>query len=101
MINYLERGQNNKKQLKSLYSYSFKRYGKTYTTKKDVDDQDNPEMILQQRIEIEDLEARRKAEENSNRPPEVLELSPEEKMKLNLKKVKGDKSKESGEMLVH
>ena len=101
MINYLERGQNNKKQLKSLYSYSFKRYGKTYTTKKDVDDQDNPEMILQQRIEIENLEARRKAEENSNRPPEVLELSPEEKMKLNLKKVKGDKSKESGEMLVH
>ena len=101
MINYLERGQNNKKQLKSLYSYSFKRYGKTYTTKKDVDDQDNPEMILQQRIEIEDMEARRKAEENSNRPAEVLELSSEEKMKLNLKKVKGDKSKESGEMLVH
>jgi hypothetical protein len=101
MINYLERGQNNKKQLKSLYAYSFKRYGKTYTTRKDIDDQDNPEMILQQKIEIEDIEARRKAEENSNRPPEVLELSSEEKMKLNLKKVKGDKSKESGEMLVH
>ena len=101
MINYLERGQNTKKQLKSLYTYSFKRYGKTYTTRKDVDEQDNPEIILQKKIEIENLEARRKAEENSNRPQEILELSLEEKMKVNLKKVKQDKSKESEEMLVH
>jgi hypothetical protein len=101
MIYYLERGQNTKKQLKALYTYSFKRYGKTYTTRKDVDEQDNPEIILQRKIEIEEIEARKSAEENSNRPPLVPELTNEEKMKINLRKVKQDKTKESGEMLVH
>ena len=101
MIYYLERGQNTKKHLKILYTYSFKRYGKTYTTRKDVDDQDNPEIILQRGIEIEERENKRNAELISNRPPEAPVLSPEEKINSYLKKAKQDKSKEAEDMVVH
>jgi hypothetical protein len=101
MIYYLERGQNTKKQLKTLYTYSFKRYGKTYTTRQDVDEQDNPEIILQRRIELEEKENRKNAEANSSRPPVAPELTAEEKMNLNLRKVKKEAPKEAGDMTVH
>jgi hypothetical protein len=101
MIYYLERGQNTKKQLKTLYTYSFKRYGKTYTTRQDVDEQDNPEIILQRRIELEEKENRKNAEANSNRPTVEPELTSEEKMNMNLKKVKKEAPKEAGDMTVH
>ena len=101
MIYYLERGQNTKKQLKILYTYSFKRYGKTYTTRKDVDAQDNPEIILQRGIEIEERENKRNAELISNKPAEAPVLSPEEKINSYLKKAKQDKSKEAEDMVVH
>jgi hypothetical protein len=101
MIYYLERGQNTKKQLKTLYTYSFKRYGKTYTTRQDVDEQDNPEIILQRKIELEEKENRKNAEANSNRPTVEPELTSEEKMNMNLKKVKKEAPKEAGDMTVH
>lgn len=101
MIYYLERGKNTKKQLKILYTYSFNRYGKTYTSRKDVDEHDNPELILQQGIEIEERENKARAEAASIRPVEEPVLSAEEKMKLKLKKAKQDKIKESADMTVH
>lgn len=101
MIYYLERGQNTKKQLKTLYTYSFKRYKKTYTTRKDVDEQDNPEIILQRNIEIEEKENRAKAEAASNKQPDAPELTPDEQMNLYLRKAKQDKSKEAADMTVH
>jgi hypothetical protein len=102
MIYYLERGQNTKKQLKTLYTYSFKRYGKTYTTRRDVDEQDNPEIILQRNIEIEALESKKNAEISSNKQPEAPELTADEKLKMNLKKAKQEKKgKEAADMTVH
>lgn len=101
MIYYLERGKNTKKQLRILYTYSFKRYGKTYTTRKDVDMSENPEIILQRGIEIEEKENKKNADAASNKPMEAPVLSPEENMKIKLKKAKQDKSKEAVDMTVH
>jgi hypothetical protein len=101
MIYYLERGKNTKKKLKILYTYSFKRYGKTYTTRKDVDMSENPELILQRGIELEEKENKKNADAASNKPLEAPVLTPEENMKLKLKKAKQDKSKEAGDMTVH
>jgi hypothetical protein len=101
MIYYLERGQNTKKQLKTLYTYSFKRYGKTYTSRMDADDQDNPEIILQRKIELEEKNLRKKAEANLLEKPSLPELTLEEKMRLNLKKAKKDKTHEAKDMTVH
>lgn len=101
MIYYLERGKNTKKQLKILYTYSFKRYKKTYTTRKDVDEQDNPELILQRGIEIEEKENKKNADAALNKPPQAPTLSPEENMKIKLKKAKQEKSKETADMTVH
>ncbi|MBA2403416.1 MAG: hypothetical protein H0V66_01485 [Bdellovibrionales bacterium] len=101
MIYYLERGQNTKKQLKTLYTYSFKRYKKTYTTRKDVDEQDNPEIILQRKIEIEEIENKKSAEAATIKGAEAPELTPDEKMNIYLKKAKREKTKETEDMIVH
>lgn len=101
MINYLERGLNTKQQLKALYTYSFKKYGKTFTTRRDLDEQDNPELVLQRKIEIEQKDKQKEAEASSIKIPQNPELTPEEKMNLYLKKAKEDKSKEKDDMTVH
>lgn len=101
MIYYLERGNNTKKQLKALYTYSFKKYGKTYTTRRDVDEQDNPEIVLQRNIEIEERENRKNAEANKGKVPEIPEMTPDEKMNQYLKKAKEEKTRESDDMTVH
>ena len=101
MIFYLERGQNTKKQLKAFHNYSFKRYRKTYTTRNDVDSQDNPEIILQRNIELEERQNKKNADVLSNQRPEMPELTSDEKMKLNLKKVKKEKAKEAEDMTIH
>lgn len=101
MINYLERGPNNKKQLKVFYTYSFKRYGKTFSSNKNVDEQDDPNLSLQRKIEIEEKENREAAEAFNNRPPEVQELTPDEKMNMYLKKAKEKKPAETDDIRVH
>lgn len=101
MITYLERGHNTKQQLKALYTYSFKRYGKTYTTRRDVDEQDNPELVLQRKIEIEQQDKQKAAEAAQVRLPEAPELTPDEKMNMYLKRAKEEKTKESQDMTVH
>jgi hypothetical protein len=101
MIYYLERGQNTKKQLQALYTYAFKKYGKTFTTRKDLGDGDDPDLALQRKIELEQRDERKAAEENKGKAPPVPELTPEEKMNLYLKKAKEDKSLKSDEMIVH
>lgn len=101
MIYYLERGKNTKKQLKILYTYSFSRYGKTYTSRRDVDPQDNPELIIQRGIELEEKENKKNADAELNKPPEPPVLNAEEKMKIKLKKAKQDKTKESPDMTIH
>ena len=101
MIYFLERGPESKKQLKVLYRYAFKRYGKTFTTRRDVDDLDDPDLALQKNIEIEERDQRRAAEESKNKIPEPPALTPDEKMNLYLKKAKEVPAKEVEEMTVH
>lgn len=101
MISYLERSHKNKKQLKPLYEYAFKRYGKTFTTRDDVEDETNPEIALQRKIELEQRDKRRAAEETSNKVAPPPELTPDEKMNMYLKKAKEETGKESSDMTVH
>lgn len=101
MIYYLERGQNSKKQLTTLYKYSFKKYGKTFTTRKDLEEQDDPELALQRNIELEERDRYKKAQESQLKAPAPAELSPDEKMNIYLKKAKEQKTKEAEEMTVH
>ena len=101
MIYYLERGQNSKKQLSTLYKYSFKKYGKTFTTRKDLDEQDDPELTLQRNIELEEKDNYKKAQESQLKVPESPALTPDEKMNIYLKKAKEQKAKEAEEMTVH
>jgi len=101
MIFYLERGPNAKKQLKALYRYAYKKYGKTYTTRKDIAEGDDPDLVLQRNIEIEQREALIKAQEEAKLPPPVKDLSPDEKMEMYLKKAKENKVKQKEEMTVH
>lgn len=100
MIFYLERGQNNKQQLKELYNYAFARYGKTFTNRLGTD-QDDPGLQLQQKIELEQAKLRLEAEKARAQPLPDPVLSPDEKMNLYLKRAKEDKIKNKKEMTIH
>jgi hypothetical protein len=101
MIYYLERGKDTKKQLKSIYKYSYKRYRKTFSSRKDVEETDDPEIALQRNIELAEKEATRKAESSKVVVPITPELGPDEKINEFLKKAKENKIKENEEMIVH
>ncbi|MFP5384535.1 MAG: hypothetical protein ACLGHN_00555 [Bacteriovoracia bacterium] len=101
MIFYLERGRNNKLQLKSLYEFSLKHYGKTFSTKKLFSEHDNPEIALQRKIEIEAIEKAQLAERSKVDTTESVDLTPDEKMNLYLKKAKESGPSEKTEMTIH
>lgn len=105
MINYLERSPYMGAQLRPLYSYSFRKYGKTFTAHK-LDqltlDQLDEELLLQQKIELEEVKRRKQVELEASKPLPVPELSNQETMDLNLKRVKEAGPKKSkSEMRVH
>jgi len=100
MIFYLEKGQQTRDQLRPIYEYAFKKYGKTFTTRNKVTDEDNPDLALEQKIEIEKRQNLLKAAEPpTNAAP--ISLTPEEKMNLYLKKAKEEGSKKNSEMNVY
>jgi len=101
MIFYLERGKNNKDQLKNLYEFAFKHYGKTFTTKDIFSEIEDPNLALQRRIEIEKIDKRREAESSEARSLGGQEMTDEEKQKLNLKKAKEDIEENSEELKVY
>ena len=101
MIYYLERGKDTKKQLKSIYKYSYKRYRKTFSSRKDVEETDDPEIALQRNIELAEKDAQRKAESSKVVVPVTPELAPDEKINEFLKKAKENKIKENEEMIIH
>jgi len=104
MIQYLERSPYMGAQLKPLYSYSFKKYGKTFTTQildPLVAGQLDEELLLQQRIELEELKNRKNIEKEAAKPIEAPELTNQEQMELNLRKAKDKGSKSDSEMRVH
>lgn len=101
MIFYLERGRSNNQQLKALYKYAFQKYGKTFTTRNILTESDDQDILLQRKIELEDIEKKYAAEKALTKTPELIEMSPEEKMKVHLKKAKEDGPTESEDMTVH
>jgi hypothetical protein len=62
---------------------------------------DDPEILLQRIIEIEQRDNLLKANEESKKPPVKKELTPDEKMEMYLKKAKEKKLDQSDEMIVH
>lgn len=99
MIQHLEKGEGNQRQLESLYSYAQDRYNETFTTKEidglELDDN----ILLQRNVE---LEKKKELEELKNKKVEVkeVELTPEEKMKLMLQKAKRNKRSKKNRMII-
>ncbi len=101
MIFYLERGRNRGLQLRPLYIFSMKHYGKTFTTKKIFNDHEDPNLVLQRKIEIENIEKAQVAVQAKAKLPVEPELTPDEKMNMYLKKAKEDGPAEKDDMTIH
>ncbi len=101
MIFYLERGRNRGLQLRPLYIFAMKHYGKTFTTKKIFNDHEDPNLVLQRKIEIENIEKAQAAIQAKSKLPDEPELTPDEKMNLYLKKAKEDGPSEKDDMTIH
>jgi hypothetical protein len=92
LIFYLERGKNNSAQLRPLYAYALKNFGQTFTTKDFFTGQDDPEIVLQRKIEIEKFLKANEAKKESGRVTPAPELGPDEKMNMYLKEAKEEKA---------
>jgi hypothetical protein len=102
MIFFLERGLKNQSQLKPLYAFGLKYFGKTFSTSKVFSDDENQDIALERKIEIEKKEKRTEAQLEKEKPPVEPELSPEEKMNLYLRKAKEEKLEtKKKDMIVH
>ncbi len=99
MIFYLERGRTNAIQLRALYKFALKQYGKTFTTRKIWSDHEDPNIALQRKIEIEEIEKKLSLEREA--PVPHAELTPDEKMNLYLKKVKEELPGKPEDMTIH
>lgn len=102
MVYYLERGRNNGEHLKKLYKFAFDMYGKTFTTLKEFSEDEDQNMALQRKIEIEAVDKKLEAQKAAKVKPTVPELTPEEKMNLYLRKAKEEGAKEPApDMTIH
>lgn len=101
MVFYLERGRNNSPQLRPLYAFALKYFGKTFTTKKIFSDHDDQNIVLQRKIEIEKIENAQAAAKEKEKAPVEVELTPDEKMNLYLRKAKEDGPLEKSDMTIH
>jgi hypothetical protein len=102
MVFFLERGVKTQPQLKPLYSFGLKHFGKTFSTRKVFSDEEDQEVALERKIEIEKIEKRKEAQVEKERPPVEPELTPEEKMNIYLRKAKEEKQQsEKKDMTVH
>jgi hypothetical protein len=101
IIFYLERGRNTGKQLKTMYKYALKKYGKTFTTRNIFTESDDPELALSRKIEIEEIESREKAKRAKIIVPEGENLTPEERMNMYLKKAKQSGPVQTKDMTIH
>lgn len=101
MIFYLERGRSNGQQLKPLYQYALGRYGKTYTIKNTFSSDEDPNLNLQRKIELEDNDAKKAAAGEKNNPVRGPELTPDERMHMYLKKAKESVPEKNKDMTIH
>lgn len=101
MIFYLERGRNRGLQLRPLYKFAMKHYGKTFTTRNIFNEHEDPNLVLQRKIEIENIEKTQAALREKEKTPVEAELTPDEKMNLYLKKAKEEGPIETKDMTIH
>lgn len=101
MIFYLERGRNNSTQLRPLYAFAVKNYGKSFTTKSIFSDTDDQEIALQRKIELEKIEKDQDAQREKEKTPERPDLTPDEKMNEFLKRAKEEGDTKSEDMVIH
>ncbi len=101
MIENLEKGNKNQRQLENLYRYALDRYGKTFT-RKEVDNLDvNDEVLLNRKVELErrkeQKELARVKEEINNKP---IPLTEDQKLKRLLKKAKKNKKENNDQITI-
>jgi len=101
MIFYLERGRNSKIHLKNLYEFAYKLYGKTFSTKDVFTGNEDPNLNLQRKIELEKIDKLRKAESSEANSFGEGAVSQEEKQKMNLKKAKENAEDNSDELTIY
>jgi len=101
MIFYLERGRANNKALSILYSYAFKRYGKTFATKNILTDHNDPEIELQRKIEVENIEKTLTLDREKLKVPPKTPEDPKERMNYYLRRAKELKPNQKDDMTVH
>ncbi len=100
MIFYLERGSKYHKHLSTFYKYAFLKYGKTFTTRDVFTDQDEPEIALQRKIELEAQEKGSTVSREKVKEPGA-ELTPDERINIYLKKAKEASPEKKDEMTIH
>jgi hypothetical protein len=99
MIFYLERNSKNERQLAPLYKFGLGYFGKTFTTSVHVGKNENPNITLQRKIELES-QGKFNQKKKLIAVPEQ-ELTPEEKMNDFLKKAKDSKQQNPEEDVIH
>jgi hypothetical protein len=99
MIFYLERGSKYHKHLSTFYKYAYIKYGRTFTTRDVFTDEDEPEIALQRKIELEAIAKGQVLKDRANDPGP--ELSPDDRMNMYLKKAKEAPQQKKDEMTIH
>jgi hypothetical protein len=100
IIFYLERGNKQAPQLTALYKYSLKRFGKTFTRSDSFSANEDPNIVLQRKIELEE-QAKRNTLKATDEGTKEDDLPPEEKMNLYLKKAKESATVKDKDMVIH
>lgn len=99
IIFYLERGSRYHKHLSTFYKYAYQKYGKTFTTRDVFTNEDEPEIRLQRKIELEAMAKGRAFKDKVSEPGPLL--TPDERMNLYLKKAKEAVPAKKDEMTIH
>lgn len=100
MIFYLERGSGNYPRLKPLYQFGINYYGKTFSLRKVFEENEDQNIALQRKIEIERLEKSQRAIKDENKEAPTKEQTPDEKMNQYLKKSREEK-RDKKEVIIH
>lgn len=105
MIYFLERGEKNHEQLKPLYRYALSKYRKTFTSRDIGLEEDDPDVKLQRRIELEEIAERKRVLEKAKEPKPIPPPTPKENMneflrKAREEKLKGGKKRRKGRAVI-
>ena len=91
MIYFLERGEKNHDQLRPLYRYAYKRYNKTFTSRDIGLEEDDDDIRLQRRIELEAIAERKRVLEKTREPKPAPVVTPKETMDDYLRRARAEK----------